>query len=247
MTQPLDLFHTLVLAPPGAPWVQQRAARVAAELEAPLAVEALETSIVRLDRWAPDQPARLAIGYLRATDQVDERRRRATIDGQDVEFVFRSRAWLARRRHSSVATALALVLAMAAILGAAVKWNAMREIAVAELDARAEIARRAIADDRRQRLVAQRLQVMRQSDLLGRSGARVAEDLAWLSAERTPDAALRTVTWRRGILEVESASAPSPGAEVAGSGQWTVTPRDVSPPAASFGRGWRPSMRRGAP
>jgi len=248
MSNPADLFYTLVEAPPGPPWVQQRAAAMAAELEAPLATEALEIAIVRLAPWSAKRTARLAVGYLRATDAAIERQRTAVIEDAPVRFVFQSRAWRAQRQRRLILTVAFVIVALTGLVGGAVRWFSMRQETVAVLETRALRARRALAAAKQQRTVARDLTLMRQTDLLGRGGAQVSADLAWLGAHREPGLALRSVTWRPGWLEVESDRAPMATAEALAPGRWRVVPEPQMTAAPSgAARGWRPSMRRTGP
>jgi hypothetical protein len=249
MSRSPELFHTIVQVPPGPPWVQQRAAEVAAELEAPLALEALEIAIVRLQPWKSNAPARLAIGYLRASDDAVERRHSINVEGQEVAFVFRSRTWRAQGRRRRVLVLSLMLLALASLTAAGVKWLSIREAATVAIEARALAARRAIAAVKQEQAVARHLTLMGRSDLGGRSGLQVAEDLAWLSAQRRPGLALTAVTWRREGLEIESGQAPMVGAENLGPGRWRlVAPKTApAPPSTSGSERWRPSMRRPQP
>jgi len=248
MSKSPEVFHTLIQVPPGPPWVQQRAAKVAAELEAPLAPETLDIAIVRLEPWRPNAPARLVIGFLRASDEALERRASITIEDQSVDLVFRSRAWrAARQRRFVFSLVLALVVAASLIL-AIVKWVSIRDLAAADLDARAAAARRSIAVAKQQQMIARHLTLMDQAGLGGRSGAQVAQDLAWLGVQRQSGQVFEAVTWRQGALEVEGDLSAMAGGERLGPGRWRVAPPKTVAPAAPVPAGhWRPSMRRGQP
>lgn len=248
MSKSPEIFHTLIQVPPGPPWVQQRAAKVAAELEAPLAPETLDIAIARLEPWRPKAPARLAIGFLRASDEALERRASVTIENQVVEFVFRSRAWrTGRQRRLVLSLVLAIVVAASLVLAIA-KWVSIRDLAAADLDARALAARRSIAEAKQQQMIARHLTLMDQAGLGGRSGAQVAQDLAWLGGQRQSGEVFEAVIWRQGALEVEGDLSAMAGAERLGPGRWRVAPPKMVAPTAPMPAGrWRPSMRRGQP
>lgn len=65
--EPNVLVRTLVV-PPGAPWVQQRAAMLEARHSAPLPIESLVLSLMRLEGWRPGRPGRYAACYVLARD-----------------------------------------------------------------------------------------------------------------------------------------------------------------------------------
>jgi hypothetical protein len=235
---PTDIFVHVIAVPAAGPWDQIRAARMSAELGAPLPVGQSAVCVRRLGGWSPGRPGRFAIGYMRATDQPGERIRMVSVEGRSVRFVFldpitqraRYRAWL-------VDAGLAVGVVLCLVAGGWT-WEQRRDQAVDALQLRARQANLDLRDRRLTVLINHNLARMDSADLMGRSGAKVAADLAWLDATRDRSSPLTSIAWddRALHLTTTAARAPMQGAELlAGTGlggrQWRV-----APPAARGGR-----------
>jgi hypothetical protein len=239
-----DLFVTTLDAPPGAPWDQHRAARIAAELEAPLALNEVDIAVARIGRWRPNITGRFAAGYRRVDATNMEDCRTVSVDGQDVVLIFRSSAGEALRRRR-LPTTVVLVIAVASLLtGAVVKWTHVREARAVALQQRADIARRQLIQQRHQAATVRGLALMARNDLLGRSGGQVVNDLVWLGLARDRAVSINAVRWRDRRLEIQASGRPVAGATQDTVGAWVVSPEapKSGPSIVS-----RPSMRRSPP
>lgn len=238
-----DVFVTILEAPPGAPWDQGRAAKVAAELEAPMPVGELDIAMQRLGPWRSKEPARFAIGYRRAGSGVMEDRARVLVDGREIVLTFRSAAVEAERRRTFIAAITVAVLTATALSLAAMKWIHVREQRAAALEARAQIARQQLVQQRRQAATLRGLAIIERNDLSGRSGQQIASDLIWLGLARDRSVPISAVRWENRRLEVSATSTPVTEASSSRAGIWIVAPqRQAAGPSIVS----RPSTRRGA-
>jgi hypothetical protein len=231
-----DLFVNVVVAPAASPWDQHRAARMRADLGAPLPADQVEISIRRLGRWSSGAGGRFAVGYMRSALVVAEERRTVEVEGQSITFIFQDPTRRFVRRRAALVDGVLAVGAIFSLSVAALKWTAVHEATLDDLHRRAQIASHDLLDRRLAAREAQNLVVLRRNDLLGRNGQHAINDLAWLSAVRDPQAPLKTVTWSDGRLEVTTVSGGPPTAtaqRAGGSATWSVQ----APQARPVGRG----------
>jgi hypothetical protein len=228
-TAPADIFVHVISVPAAGPWDQSRAARMSAELGAPLPAGQSSQCLRRLDRWSPGRPGRFAIGYMRASQAAGDRIRTVLVEGRTVRFVFQDPlAQEARRRAWLVNAGLAAGAAFCLVV-AGWTWSQRRDETVEVLATRTRQANIDLRAHRLQALQARNLARMQPADLLGRTGSKVAADLAWLDTVRDRRSKLTGVVWEDRTLRVSTASGQAPVVGAAGGkgGQWRIDPPTV--------------------
>jgi hypothetical protein len=233
----LQLFVRRIDIPPGAPWDQHRAAKLAAAHGAPLSRDVVAASLKRLAPWRARRPGVFAVAYIRRADLPPDGVVEGALEGKALRFAFQPAGLaLARARKLAITGLLAIVAIAALGLGVQTALNrrAQNEQLLARLESNAS------RGERLGRRSAQRALDMRLVRLAGAehsSFADLAADLAWLSQARRPSALIQRVTWGSAEIAVLSMG---PDAPVSGSER-----QMESEPAAAGAREWR--IRAAAP
>jgi len=190
--------------PAAAPWDQQRAALLNAELNSPLPNDQVLIQVKRLGSWRPNEQARFAAAYVKRADVSATTRFAQELDGIVVAFEFSTAASksVARRRAILDLGLISSLLVVTLVAGAA------------SLERRAEtVAALAVAqrtDDqaiRRARLssrITKNLRKLGAAGYAGRSGGDLLADLSWLARYRNSNSVLQSITWDRGNFVLRS-------------------------------------------
>jgi hypothetical protein len=205
-----QVFVRAITTPPGPPWEQARAARLEAQMGAPLPIGELMHQLRRLAPWAPGRPGRYAALYLRAREFREPFETTVEVDGQALRAAFGAPG-LQLGRFRGPAMALLLLIAAGVLVGGG--------IALA-LQARGEAATRleaaeTLSSARVRMADAYRRRVDAAGELGAMTGAArplsdVLDELAWMGAAKGPEARLMGVHWEHGLLAVESRGEQSP-------------------------------------
>jgi hypothetical protein len=207
------VFVRTLSTPPGAPWDQARAARLEAQVGAPLPLDEVIYQLHRLEAWRPKRPGRYAACYVRIEDAGDAFSQKVNVSGHSVLVRFLSTE--ERNRRALKLGGAAVILAVFAFLvgGAVTSAFSLRselsgKLAVVEQTAQIR-TRAAQAQD----------QLASQARLLDRAGVRhqglrdVLSDLAWASSAKSPDAHVDAYHWDHGRLAVEVRGDAAPFAQ----------------------------------
>lgn len=203
-----SVFARAVQAPAGWPWEQTRAAMLEARHAAPLPIDEMQLRLVRLTPWRPNEPARFAACYVRASEVTERFEAQVDIEGRIVDVVFEPPEALAARARQSLAIAVASATVVAIVFVAITGALLARSQAEEQLSA---LERQADSKLRR----AQNAQLAwRESAALAAAqpGARVdlaIQDLSWSMSTRDPEARLEAWRWEDGVISVQSRS-PTP-------------------------------------
>lgn len=251
---PADIFVHVISVPAAGPWDQTRAAQMSAELAAPLPAGQSVQYLRRLDRWTPGRPARFAVGYMRAAEGTGERTRTLMVEGRLVRFVFQDPNTKRLHRRTWLANACLAAGAALSLVAVGWTWNQRHDAAIKSLDVRAHQANLTLRAQRLRAQEGRNLALMQPAGLLGRSGSKVAADLAWLDAVRDRRTSLTTVAWtdRTLVVSTTSSRAPAPGAtrlaaeDGLGRG-WRIDPPTVQVSGAKPSTVSRAPHRRPAP
>ncbi len=209
-TEPPQVFVRTFLVPPGAPWIQVRAASLEVRHGSPLPLADLMHRLKRREGWSPGQPGRFAAFYIRRSDYRSPFETVVDVDGEAFRVAFGANAPdLRRLRSLVVAGALMTVMLGLVALGVGTALTAR-----ADVDGRLDVlARQAAARAREGRQIQAQLQVgVALARAEGRAGlsSDVLDDLDWLSHARTAEVQILAVHWDHGLLAVESRGEATP-------------------------------------
>jgi len=200
---PPKVFVRVIVTPPASPWEQTRAAALDARHGAPLPLSELLQRMKRISSWAPGRPGRFAAFYVRAKEYRAPFETDVDVEGQLVRVAFGTSGEQVRRARQ-VASVLVMLIAVGAVAGTgiALALNVRRQgemrLAATEALVTAKVA--AIRTYRRQAAMSRTLQLAVGQ---ARPVSSVVEDLAWVTAEKTPDARIAAVHWQGGVMAVE--------------------------------------------
>lgn len=225
--EPPQVFVRTFVVPPGAPWVQGRAATLEVRHGAPLPLADLMHRVRRREGWRPGQAGRFAAFYIRRADYSMPFETIVDVDGDAFRIAFGANAQdFQRLRRLALAGLAAAVIAGLVASGGVAALNA-RADASGRLDT---LSRQIDARLRQGRQIAAQADVMQ---ALARAqghtalSTQVLDDLDWLAHARTADAQILAVHWDHGLMVVESRGEASP---VSASGREVVrAPRPARP------------------
>lgn len=205
-----QVFVRTLSAPPGWPWEQSRSADLEARHGAPLPLSELLYRVRRLEAWRPGAAARFAAFYVLARDVDDQLEAHSEVDGRDIAVTFgRARGQGARAGRLALlavgAAAVLLLLTVATGEAFAKRADATTALDATERQVAAKLRR--LQSRERQ---ADEVRLLKQQPDRGASLGEVVKDLAWLSAEKTPDAHIEALHWRGGLMALEARGAQPP-------------------------------------
>lgn len=197
------VFVRTISAPPGLPWEQARAAGLEARMGAPLPLHGVAYQVRRLEGWAPGHPARFAAFYVRAAEVGDALAAEIEVDGRMLSVRFSSDA--ARRRRaralaaiSGAAGGVALALAIALVFALGLRAQADARLESLEQRAAARLSQAQKLNELKRQTAA-----LDQAQARSRGLDQVLDDLALVSAAKTPGAHIQAFHWDRGYAAVE--------------------------------------------
>jgi hypothetical protein len=230
----MDPFVRIFGIPATSPWDQDRAAKLDAVLNSPLAESDVAICVRRLGLWSPSDSSRYCAAYLRKSQISDEHRVIRLIEGRDIEFVFRSDRFVRARRARRMTDLALTVAACAAVLLASVKAIEARGDNVLALSGVEHGLRESLARQAEQDRESRFSQELAGASSQGRGGDNLMADLAWIARSRRADVQIDAVLWNGGTITLRTADQSNPiaGAErqveqvdTADGDVWRVAPR----------------------
>lgn len=201
--EPPNVLKRVVTTPPGAPWEQNRGAQLEARHSAPLPLSELVFRVRRLSRWAPGQPGRFAVFYVRTRELNGPYETQVEIDGQSVRVAFGGAPARSRAFSDWTAVLIGLAATGAVIGGGVTLALGARAQTTERMEAAERLAHAKLASAKGYRRDAAEAEGLRTALGRARSIDDLMSDLAWAAAARSPDAKLSALHWQGGAMAVE--------------------------------------------
>ncbi len=202
-TQAPPLFVRAISTRPAAPWDQNRAARLEAELNAPLPLDVTALVVKRLERWSPGAPGRYAAVYARRSDVADGLTTVAQLDGRPIPVRFLSpERQAAQLKTFAVAVAGATIMTFLLVLTIA-SVIAVRSEAEARLEALEQTVQRRLVEARRREALAEQSRALTAAGVENLRASAVLADLDWAARAKSADVSLEGVYREGALMAVE--------------------------------------------
>jgi hypothetical protein len=208
--KPPQVFTRLFSVPAGAPWEQSRAAQLEARHGSPLPIAELMWRLRRLGGWRLGQPARYAAFYVRSREYSAPFETVVDVEGVPMQIAFGLAGdQFKRARRLAVVGAVVAACVVPVAIGSVAALHA-RSAAEDQLD---HLERSIAAKSKLvARVQVERRQARELQAAVGRAtrAQDVLDDLAWVTAAKTPDARILALHWDHGLLAIEARGDATP-------------------------------------